>query len=1005
MKELSSIEGFVFEGAFKVGFLQNVSPQYLNGFKRNFFDILRIQGLEEELIRELQKPVDEWDNIGTTITPDNAEKVYTFITYLLGYHGGLLYGGDDKNIQLEKFEMGEESSDIVWKNADLVYRKDETLYIVDFKLSGLLSWLKEVFNRGRIENKKLPRLPVVNAGVPINVSLGELDFFSFIKNFLSLKQIFIDLKDVFVEIKGFSQLVCYAVDYLAEKGTQGIKELCLELLYPSSESYRIRFMLSNDTFEFSKYKEQLKEIYISLKSKEWAYGELDETVEKRAGKRERLEKRIKEEIQKYLEDIKQMEAKPVFVQTDPIDEARRDVKEKMGKFFLSGENCKAIALLHSAGSGKTSTLRNLILNSPGNHIVLYMATRISLVEKEKHNVENSGKSVKVIHEKRKASESNLKRHTGEGFEDIENGEGIIKRIVYNVLDAVREGHTQIWGFATIQANVDTFKSHTSKYLDKLLRQNIIKKYHIHIVLDEFLGYRNGFDALHRMFEFLSKVKEKKGKAYLYLFDANGYSPELLERLMHEFKSHRVLPDCLVLCRYKEAIKIQYGGIPFEIYAKHGYPASGLYIKKKFFILDVNEDTTYENKIVGLVGDYITQNLQKESTAFVYMQDKDIIVKLSEYFNKKGISNLYIHSSSKKGQRDINKGSQDVILGTSAVSRGLDFSRPHKPVESIFVVITDWGIEQNLVEVIQAISRARGDEITEKKPKYLHLIYIVKEEDSYTIEKITQLVEYQDEDLVKLFYKKEQLKQKLLLDSVVQGIIEKFLKTPNGSVIVPIPAQHITKYIPNRFSDLENIIKFLDDVYMMESNNQEVVKYIYFLKKEILSGVFVYTNDVPKYLQGLEYYHPYILKRGKLYIGFENENRKNAKFYLEKIKDKLMEHNEDRAREIEEFLNTIAPKEGYETIFLIPIYSWVFTNYVLGKQGDDHLKFKLSGRVGRGGAVVLGASIDITTSCKNIMGQKEYAVIPLGEEYPYREVLSGRFAKFPIEFVHKLFMEE
>ncbi|MEM4067165.1 MAG: hypothetical protein QXV17_09950, partial [Candidatus Micrarchaeaceae archaeon] len=45
--------------------------------------------------------------------------------------------------------------------------------------------------------------------------LGELDFFSFIKNFLSLKQIFIDLKDVFVEIKGFSQLVCYAVDGIA----------------------------------------------------------------------------------------------------------------------------------------------------------------------------------------------------------------------------------------------------------------------------------------------------------------------------------------------------------------------------------------------------------------------------------------------------------------------------------------------------------------------------------------------------------------------------------------------------------------------------------------------------------------------------------------------------------------------------------------------------------------------------------------------------------------------
>lgn len=123
---------------------------------------------------------------------------------------------------------------MVWRNADLVYRRGKTLYIVDFKLSGLLSWLKEVFDRRRgEETKDLPRLPVVNVGVPVKISLGELNFSSFVRNFLSLEQTLIDLKEVFVEIKGFSQLVCYAVDYLTEMGTQGLKELCLELLLSS----------------------------------------------------------------------------------------------------------------------------------------------------------------------------------------------------------------------------------------------------------------------------------------------------------------------------------------------------------------------------------------------------------------------------------------------------------------------------------------------------------------------------------------------------------------------------------------------------------------------------------------------------------------------------------------------------------------------------------------------------------------------------------------------------
>jgi len=49
------------------------------------------------------------------------------------------------------------------------------------------------------------------------------------------------------------------------------------------------------------------------------------------------------------------------------------------------------------------------------------------------------------------------------------------------------------------------------------------------------------------------------------------------------------------------------------------------------------------------------------------------------------------------------------------------------------------------------------------------------------------------------------------------------------------------------------------------------------------------------------------------------------------------------------------------------------------------------------------NVEPTTYC--FVGTiKEYACVPLGEDYPYKEVLSGRFAKFPIEFIIKLLGE-
>jgi hypothetical protein len=71
--------------------------------------------------------------------------------------------------------------------------------------------------------------------------------------------------------------------------------------------------------------------------------------------------------------------------------------------------------------------------------------------------------------------------------------------------------------------------------------------------------------------------------------------------------------------------------------------------------------------------------------------------------------------------------------------------------------------------------------------------------------------------------------------------------------------------------------------------------------------------------------------------------------------------------------------------------------------NEKVEFKIEGRIGRGKADTLMGSVKPTTYCSGGT-EKEYACVPLGEDYPYKEVLSGRFAKFPVDFIMKLLEE-
>lgn len=997
--------GKVFEGAFKLGLLERVKPEEVEKFRQDFIGSLK---LEDGYIDILQMGPEKWGKIGTYIDDQNIKEKYLKMVYVIGLEAGRYYGQAHKDMELIKYYLGEGSLEAgVWQNADLIFVERGTLYVVDLKLSNTSYWIREYFERSSRTNlAELPYLPAINSGVPLNVSVGELSFVNFVEKLLSIKEVLLDphVEIKGIELKGFVQVLSYAVDYICDESTsKGFREVCLELIYPIAESYRARFYLKEeDIVRLKSYREEVRSLYESLSKRESSLSELSSAQESSV-RRRRIMKELERSIRDLEQELMKEEEKCIEVQPAPISECRDDVKKCLDEFLKKEEAACAIGLLHSAGSGKTSRVREAILNREGRHIVIYMASRIILLEREKGKLESMKRDdIKVIYRRERKSNGCYYEHTGEGYKTKSDNKqlGKLGMAVEEISQSAKElKYKIIWALVTTQSLVEHEWGTTAEHLQKLLDYPIVKNYEFHIIVDEFFGYRNGLYVIDALLSFACKVKDRGGKIRLYFLDASGYSSELFKRVLEEYKEYGAVPDSLVLCDYKEKTEFVYRNIPVEVYAKHGYPSSKLFIYKKFL------RTEEEKRLIDSIVDYVLKTFNhNSSTAFIYVQDKELIVMLSRRLNEKGLSTTIITASSRKSQEEINKGSSHIILGTSSVSRGVDLSRHHRPVDYIYIIVTDWGIEQNLVELIQAISRARGDENTEGRPKYLHLLFPILKAEDFVLDNLKSLMGLEDIDLIEKYYTLEMLKQKRELAKVTSSIVKNFIRKPTGRVIVPLPAQHAAVYKHNRISDLESIMTFLEDVYTMEcSRNLENAKYIREIREELLNSITLsaYFKKKSLHNQLYNYYHPYILvKEGKLKLEFDNKGRERVRSLLEKVKDLLKAHNEEKLKDIENFLDEMARKEYYCINYLLPVYSKIFVEHVL--EEGMVAKFKLRSRIGRGSAYALGSGLDLIVRCREAKSaSREYAVIPLAEEYPYEEVLSGRFAKFPIEIISKL----
>jgi hypothetical protein len=531
----------------------------------------------------------------------------------------------------------------------------------------------------------------------------------------------------------------------------------------------------------------------------------------------------------------------------------------------------------------------------------------------------------------------------------------------------------------------------------------------HFILDEVLGYKNGLMAIEGLLDVIKSTK----RGHLYILDANIYSANLLKELLDEYERYKVFPSALVLSDYKEKDTFERKGVNFYCYAKHGYPAPKITLKRKFLILEnpfYSEE--YAPDLCSSIVRYIEETFPPEErekyTALVFIQHKEIISMLKQELEKRGLKTLVITADSRKTQEEVNQESskEDVIIITSAMSRGVDIIRDHKPIKNIYLVILDLGIEENLAEIIQVLSRARGGEKTEKLPKNLHLLYTIEEPKD---EKLKEYLNFfseeekivkENRDLLSLILKRITYEEKLYLDFVITEIIKSFLTNERHKTLAPIPTQHKAKYIENTLSELESIISFLEGIALME--NGDVVSDLKQMSN-LLKNVKITVKNLDS--SSYDYYHPYLVfENRKVRLSFDSENKELLSKILKSkphVIEILNKHNKDRTDEVLKFIEwRLLPAKDHYLPVLVPSYANVITNYFLSY--GERVMFRISKRIGRGEASVLMGSINPITYCINL-NPKEYACIPLGEDYPHKEILSGRFARYPITLL-KLILE-
>lgn len=363
-----------------------------------------------------------------------------------------------------------------------------------------------------------------------------------------------------------------------------------------------------------------------------------------------------------------------------------------------------------------------------------------------------------------------------------------------------------------------YNSKTAQVIPKKMQAIATRIKHLFIMIDEITGDSSGVEFLNNLTKILSKYKLIESphgfNTKIIVADASIVDKDVIIQHLGD----NTPEGDKIFFRKSQGEGLPLSWQEFEFKGKkaiaintNSYPAKTLTITYKAIVKcsKFTEETKFkEDELRHKVNEEILQdiaNIEEKSSAqiLVYIQNKERLNQLIETIKKQKPKfkpkedYLEVHANITEYERraiEEQKNKVKIIFMTSSGSRGLSFPL----VKHILVDIPKFQIENNLMEVIQAIYRGRGDFTLDQQDK--ELIFYVAEKAVYYDQESQLSLQESLLNLLNLF---------LLLKAAIMTRIKGAGKIGRDSyLIIPIGGKAVTSVHHNFSSKMSNLLREL-----------------------------------------------------------------------------------------------------------------------------------------------------------------------------------------------------
>ena len=371
------------------------------------------------------------------------------------------------------------------------------------------------------------------------------------------------------------------------------------------------------------------------------------------------------------------------------------------------------------------------------------------------------------------SSDKLKRDSDESLRTIDSTKKGVLSSVCKAISAIIEGRlsNNIIATASIQSLKKTDNGNTLKHLNKIFQsaynerenkilpqkmQGIFRRIkHLFIMIDEITGDEGGVYFLEGIDEIVKKYQlnnpEFGFNTKIIVADASIVEKNIIKQhlsdtlpepdkiyfrralVQNQQTNHQQTISQTKLTSIPLSVEsLEFKGLPGRVINANSYPARSLSITYKLVIESIKyseykklENNIIHNQLENLILTDIEALLKRNDIEqfIIYIQNKrklgQIIQKIREKIKnfQKFVYYLEIHANISEYEKQTiqeHKNNVKIIFMTASASRGLSFPK----AKHILVEVPQFGIEKNLMEIIQVIYRGRGDENIDNQDKEL-----------------------------------------------------------------------------------------------------------------------------------------------------------------------------------------------------------------------------------------------------------------------------------------------